>query len=134
MASVSNLNLTVVRDVANAEITIEYDIVWSNFDQLTNLPYVDSFRLIEDDTNEDGDNLPVGDDPISLNQLVFVLPISSNGQAVTHRVKTATLPFANLNKDDNGGNVDDEIRAVVTLTPRLPVPVSRESNLVTVTA
>ena len=134
MASVSNLNLTVVRDVANAEITIEYDIIWSNFDQLTNLTYIDSFRLIEDDTNEDGDNLPIGDDPISLTQIAFTFPISSNGQAVTHRTKSTTLPFANLNKDDNGGNLDDEIRAVVTLTPRLPVPVSRESNLVTVTA
>ena len=134
MASVSNLNLTVVRDVANAEITIEYDIIWSNFDQLTNLPYVDSFRLIEDDTNQDGDNLPLGDDPVSLTQLTFVLPISSNGQAVTHRTKTTTLPFANLNKDDSAGNTDDEIRAVVTLTPKLPVETSRESNLVTVTA
>ncbi len=134
MAAVSNLNLTVVRDVANAEITVEYDIVWSNFDQLTNLPYVDSFRLIEDDTNQDGDDLPAGDDPISLTGPIFVVPISSNGHAVTHRTKTATLPFANLNKDDNGGNVDDEIRAIVTLTPRLPIPVSRESNLVTVTA
>jgi len=133
MASVSNLNLSVVRDVANAEVTIEYDIVWSSFDQLTNLQYVDTFRLIEDDTNEDGDNLPVGDDPISLG-LVAVVPVSSNGQASTHRTRTATVPFANLNKDDNGGNTDDEIRAIVTLTPRLPVATSRESNLVTVNA
>ena len=134
MASVSNIVLSVVRNVANAEITVEYDINWSNFDQLTNLPYIDSFRLIEDDTDQDGDNLPVGDDPISLTRFVFVIPISSNGQAVTHRTKTTTLPFSNLNKDDNGGNIDDEIRAVVTLTPQLPATVSRESNLVTVTA
>ena len=134
MASVSNIVLTVVRDVANAEVTIDYDINWSNFDQLTNLPYVDGFRLIEDDTDQDGDNLPIGDDPISLTRFVFVIPISSNGQAITHRTKTTTLPFANLNKDSNGGNDDDEIRAVVTLTPQLPVAISRESNVVTVAA
>ena len=134
MASVNNIVLRVVRDVANAEVTIEYDINWSNFDQLTNLTYIDSFRLIEDDTNEDGDNLPIGDDPITLTQIAFTFPISSNGQAVTHRTKTTTLPFANLNKDDNGGNLDDEIRAVVTVTPQLPVASSRESNVVTVTA
>ncbi len=133
MATVSNLNLSIVRDVANAEITVEYDVVWSSFDQLTNLSYVDSFRVIEDDTLQDGDNLPIGDDPVSIG-LTFALPISSNGQAVTHRTRTATLPFDNLNKDDSAGNTDDEIRAVVTLTPRLPVTTSRESNLVTVVA
>ena len=134
MASVSNLNLSVVRDVANAEITIEYDIVWSNFDQLTNLPYVDTFRLIEDDTSQDGDNLPLGDDPVSLGVLVAIGPVSSNGQATTHRTKNVTIAFANLNKDDNGGNLDDEIRAIVTLTPQLPVEISRESNKVEVNA
>jgi hypothetical protein len=134
MASVSNIVLSVVRDVANAEVTIDYDINWSNFDQLTNLPYLDTFRLIEDDTDQDGDNLPLGDDPISLTRFVFLIPISSNGAAVTHRTKTTTLPFANLNKDSNGGNDDDEIRAVITLTPQLPVAVSRESNVVVVAA
>ncbi len=133
MASISNLVLTIVRDVANAEIRIEYDIVWSNFDQLTNLPYRDTFRIIEDDTNQDGDNLPVGDDPVSVG-LVFTLPVSSNGAASTHRVKTATVPFSNLNKDDQAGNTDDEIRAVVTLNPQIPVAISRESNVVTVAA
>jgi hypothetical protein len=31
-------------------------------------------------------------------------------------------------------NLDDEIRAFVTLVPQLPISVSRESNLVTVNA
>jgi len=134
MATISNIVLSIVRDVANAEVTIDYDINWSSFDRASNLSYLDSFRLIEADTNQDGDNLPVGDDPVSLTGLVFLLPISANGATVTHRTKTTTLPFANLNKDSNGGNDDDEIRAVVTLTPQLPVATSRESNVVTVAA
>jgi hypothetical protein len=133
MATVNNLVLSIVRDVANADITVEYDIAWSTFDQLTNLSYLDSFRLIEDDTNQDGDDVPAGDDPISIG-LVPLLPISSNGQSSTHRTKKVTVAFANLNKDNVGTNVDDEIRAVVTLTPQLPVATSRESNVVTVTA
>ena len=133
MASVSNLVLTIVRDVANAEINAEYDIIWSGFDQQTNLQYLDSFRVIEDDTNQDGDDLPVGDDPISIGLLPFLM-VSSNGNATTHRTKTVTVAFSNLNKDNTAGNTDDEIRAVVTLTPQLPVTTSRESNVVTVAA
>ena len=134
MASISNISLSIVRSVANAQVTIDYDINWSAFDRASDLFYVDTFKLIEDDTNEDGDNLPLGDDPISLGVLVPVGPVSSNGQAVTHRTKNTTIAFANLNKDDNGGNLDDEIRAIVTLTPQLPVEVSRESNKVEVNA
>ena len=134
MASISNLTLSIVRSVANAQVTIEYDINWSVFDRASNLSYIDTFRLIEDDTNEDGDNAPVGDDPISLGVLVPIGPVSSNGQAVTHRIKNTTIAFANLNKDDNGGNLDDEIRAIVTLIPQLPVEISRESNKVEVNA
>ena len=58
MATISNIVLSIVRDVANAEVTIDYDINWSSFDRASNLSYLDSFRLIEDDTNQDGDNLP----------------------------------------------------------------------------
>jgi len=134
MASISNIALSIVRSVANAEVTVDYDINWSAFDQASNLSYIDRFRLIEDDTNEDGDNAPVGDDSVSFGVLVAIGPVSSNGQAVTHRTKNVTIPFGNLNKDDNGGNLDDEIRAIVTLTPQLPVEVSRESNKVEVNA
>jgi hypothetical protein len=53
---------------------------------------------------------------------------------VTHRVKTKTIAFSSLNEDNSAVDPDDEIRAVVTLTPLLPVATSRESNLVSVTA
>jgi hypothetical protein len=87
MATISNATLTILKDVANAEITYEYDINWDNFDQSTNLQYDEFWKLTGDDTGQDGDNLPVGDDPIGLG-LMPLIRVSSNGQAVTHRVKT----------------------------------------------
>ena len=130
MATISNLSLVIDRDVANAIFTIGYDINWSAFDQASDLEYDEAFRLIDDDTGQDGDNLPPGDDPINIGLLPLVR-ISSNGQAVTSRTKSRTIAFAELDKDLNL-DPDSEIRAVVTLTPRLPVATSRESDVVTV--
>ena len=137
MATISNLTLSIVRDVANADITAEWDINWSAFDQASNLPYRESFALIGDDTGEDGDNAPAGDDSISLG-LQPVLFFSSEGQATTHRTKTLpTMAFSALNEDSGLFplvNNDDEIRAVVTYTPQLPVTVRVESGKVEVTS
>jgi hypothetical protein len=133
MPTISNLTLTVLRDVANANVTAEYDIEWNAFDQATDLEYDEAWKLIGDDTNQDGDNLPIGDDPISLG-LMPIVRVSSNGNAVTHRTKTRTIAFSNLNEDISTVDPDDEIRAVVTLTPKLPVATSRESNFVSVVA
>jgi hypothetical protein len=133
MATASNVNLTILRDVANANATVTYTVNWSAFDQASNLQYSESIRFIGDDTGQDGDTGPVGDDPISIG-LSFIVLLSANGQASTSRTRSFTFPFANLNEDNVAGNTDDEIRAVVTLTPRLPVAVNVESNLVTVAA
>ena len=133
MATISNATLSILKDVANAEITFEFDINWDNLDQSTNLQYDGSWKLIGDDTGQDGDGAPVGDDPIGLG-LMPLIRVSSNGQAVTHRVKTKTIAFSVLNEDTSAVDPDDEIRAVVTLTPLLPVATSRESNLVSVVA
>ncbi|HOZ58361.1 MAG TPA: hypothetical protein PKY70_09260 [Nakamurella multipartita] len=133
MATASNVNLTLLRNVANANATVTYTVNWSAFDQASNLQYVESVRFIGDDTGQDGDTGPVGDDPISIG-LNFSTLLSANGQATTSRTRSFTFPWANLNEDDVPilGNTDDEIRAVVTLTPQLPVTVTTESNLVTV--
>src|SRR4051812_24701766 len=99
MATLSSVNLGIVRNVANADITVSYTISWSAFDQLTNLSYTASFRLIGDDTFQDGDNLPVGDDPIAI-PLQFPRILSSNGQAsTTVNVPTFTIAFAGLDED-----------------------------------
>jgi hypothetical protein len=119
---ITNLVLAVQRDIANAEITVDYDVNWSNFDQLTNLSYSEKWELVGDDNG--------------VTATIFVGPslvngISSNGNATTHRTQTATIPFSDLDEDPNGL---DEIAAVVTLTPKLPVPRVAKSALVTVDA
>ena len=58
----------------------------------TDLDFDESWKLIVDDTNQDGDNLPVVDDPISLG-LKKIVRVSSNGNAATHRTKTSTIAF-----------------------------------------
>ena len=75
-------------------------------------------------------NLPLGDDPISMG-IMFITQVSSNGQAVTSHTRNHTLAWSNLDKDAG----DEEIRAVVTLRPQLPVETTREStNFVLLTA
>ena len=134
MASITNLTLSIVKDVANADITVKYDINWSDFDKLTGLQYMESWKLIGDDTGQDGDDGVAGDDPISLG-LMPVFFLSANGQDVTERTLTKTLAFNKLNEDTfSGSDGDDEIRAVVTLTPSLPATVSRESGVFVVNA
>jgi len=135
MATLSNVTLGIVRNVANADITVGYTINWSTFDQLSNLTYTSSFRLIGDDTNEDGDDAALGDDPISIG-LQMLRVHSSNGRpSTTVNVGPFTIPWANLDEDGalpTASARDDEIRAVVTLTPLLPTATSRESAKVTV--
>jgi hypothetical protein len=133
MATVSNVALSIVRDIANADVSLEYDINWSSFDQLTNVEYDETWKLIGDDTGQDGDDGVAGDDPISLG-IMFATTVSSNSQTTTHRTKSKTIAWSSLNEDTTlpSSANDDEIRAVVTLTPKLPLAASRESNLVTV--
>lgn len=128
MASISNLTLSIVKDVANADITVEYDINFSNFDVLTDLSYFDACRLIGDDTNQDGDETTTpGDDQIAGGSMTTFLVLPA-GQTSLHRKRTLTIAFSNLNEDTfAGADGDDEIRALVTLTPQLPTTTSRES-------
>ena len=139
MATVTNLTLAiqVVNNGPNleAQIEVEYDIVFSSFDQNSNQPYSELCRLIGDDTGiapaEDG-----ADDLIPGGQLfpVIILPpfnqVASNGQASVHRTRTRTLPLSALNEDQGAVANPDELRAQVTLTPVPPVSVVRESSQV----
>jgi hypothetical protein len=141
MATVSNLTLAiqVVNNGPNleAKVEVEYDIVFSSFDQNSNQPYTELCRLIGDDSGivpaEDG-----VDDVIVGGQLFpppIIIPpfnqVASNGVATLHRKRTKTLPLSALNEDQVAVPNPDEIRAQVSLTPVQPVSVSRQSNLVT---
>ena len=121
LPKVDDVELTLQQDVANAVFTIEFDINWSEFDQLTNLAYTEVVKLVGSDPNRQQD-LFTG--PILANG------ISSNGEKTTHRVHgDFTIPWTDLDEDPGAG---DEIVAVVTLTPRLPVPVTAQSDVLDV--
>ncbi len=118
---IDNVELTLDKDVANANFKVEFDINWSAFDQATNLPYTEVVKLVGSDPNRQQD-LFTG--PILANG------ISSDGAATTHREHPGngnvfTIAWDALDEDPGA---TDEIMAVVTLTPRLPVPVSGQSE------
>ena len=50
MARISNVELSVVEDVANANIEIDYDIDWDSYDQASNQLYQENWKLVGDDT------------------------------------------------------------------------------------
>ena len=119
---IDDVELTIRRDIANAEITAAYTVNWSTFDQLTNVSYTERWEL-------------VGVDPGG-NTTLYIGPslvggISSNGNTSTERAHQATIPWSDLDEDPNGL---DEIAVVVTLTPLLPVARTAQSAQVTVTA
>jgi len=125
MAAIGTVTLNIVRDIANANITVTYTLVGSAFDVTSGQPYREVCRLIGDDTDitppEDNIDDPIPNGVISNNAIVFPNTTPIN------RVRTKTLPVANLNEDVG----TDEIRAVVQLTPALPSTTMRESNQVT---
>jgi hypothetical protein len=119
---ISNLTLTLTKDIANAEVDLSYRINWSAFDQLTNLAWSEAWSLV----GLDG----------ALKTTLYTGPIlasgvNSNGNSFTDRTKVATIPWADLDEDLNA---TDEIAAVVTLTPRLPTPKTATSATVVVSS
>ncbi len=119
---ISDLKLEIDKDTANANVKVDFKINWSEFDKLTNLPYDEKWELVGDDNG--------------VSTTIFVGPslvsgVSSNGNATTQRTKTATIAWADLNEDPS--NLD-EIAALVTMTPKLPVAKSTKSALVVVDA
>ena len=119
---ISNLVLTVDKDVANANIAVDFEIRWSKFDQLTNLSYAEEWKI-------------VGIDGVT-NTTLFVGPslvngVSSNGELTTHRTKLATIPLTDLDED---ATTDDDLAAVVTLRPLLPTTKTAQSATVLVSA
>jgi hypothetical protein len=150
MASVSgfSLDIQVVNNGPNLEanITVDYDIDFSSYDQHSNQSYSEVCRLVGKDTvitpPEDGvdDAIPGGQllpVPVVIDRPPLppiVIPglsiVQSDGRTSLHRHLTKTLPLSALNEDQPSALNPDEIRAQVVLTPNLPVAVTRESNQV----
>jgi hypothetical protein len=127
MATIGPVNLKIVRDVANAHITVTYSLTGSAFDIASGQPYTELCRLIGDDTgiNPPEDNT---DDFIPNGVLLNVSTVVFPNNSPINRNLPKTISLANLDEDVNG---TDEIRAVVTLTPVAASVAKRESNQVT---
>jgi hypothetical protein len=149
MATITGLDLEVevVNDGADlvANVTATYRINWSTSDQASEQAYREVCKLVGDDSGlnpaEDGVDDAIVNGQL-FPQLLFppfpalpgqpLIPIpsgtvSSNGQPFLDRVHTKTINLNNLDEDQDPVPNPDEIRAVVTLTPVLPVAVTRES-------
>lgn len=128
MASISAVSLSVVTNVANADITVTYSLTGSAFDIASGQPYTEVCRLMGDDTGI----VPAEDNvddviPDGLMTPIFSFPVVFTNALPINRTRTKTIAKSDLNEDVG----TDEIRALVTLTPLPPVAVSRESNQVT---
>ncbi len=131
MATIGAVTLSIVVDVANVNVTVSYTLTGSAFDIASGQPYTEVCKLTGDDTDivpaEDNidDVIPSG----TLTSTIIFLPtlvVFPNALPI-NRVRTKTIPKANLDEDVG----TDEIRALVTLTPRPVFASSRESNQVT---
>jgi hypothetical protein len=128
MARISNVELSVVEDVANADIEIDYDIDWDSYDRASNQLYQENWKLVGDDTGPVGED---GEDETLTGQgAADIVRFAADGQSSTHRHLAFTIPVEALNDDTTG---EDEVRAVVTLTPVGPFGDSEESRLVRLT-
>ena len=130
MASISAVSLSIVTNVANADITVSYSLTGSAFDIASGQPYTEVCRLMGDDTGI----VPAEDNvddviPNGLLTSIFapLFPVVFTNALPINRTRNKTIAKADLDEDVGL----DELRALVTLTPQAPVAVSRESNQVT---
>lgn len=118
----------------NSIIKVTYTVTFDDTDLSIHQPYDVRANLIGDDTNASGD-LPGGvDDHLWVNALGVIHP-TSTPQTLT---KTFEVPNSVLNEDNPSEPAPvnpnpDEIRALITVTPKLAKAfTSHESNLQTV--
>ena len=130
MASIGAVSLSIVTNVANADITVTYALTGSAFDIASGQPYTEVCRLMGDDTGI----VPAEDNaddviPNGLLTSIFapLFPVVFTNALPINRTRTKTIAKSDLDEDVGL----DEIRAMVTMTPQAPVAVSRESNQVT---
>ena len=91
MATITTPVLTIVRDVANVDVSVTYTILWTEFDRNSDLQYLETWKLIEDDTGQDGDEVPANGDDAIPQQFGFAALLSANGQTSTTRTLTIQL-------------------------------------------
>lgn len=132
MATVNITNFDVVRDVGNAELTLDYDIVFDDFDVATNVGYRESWKYVEADAGFDGD-IDTDDDQIGFGEGLRN-PVHANGRTSLTRHRHRTVVWSDLNLDNDTWMGDEEIRGEVKLEPLLPTTVEAESDVVLIDA
>lgn len=123
---ITDVQLTIERDpnpaVTQFDIQLGYTIVWDPFSQATNLAFSERWELVGVDGTT---TTTLWTGPLS------IAGLRSNGNASTDRTQHATVSATVLDEDPSA---QDEIAAVITLTPLLPYPTSGQSNTVSVSA
>lgn len=119
---IEGVELTIRKDVANAEVTGQYRINWSEFAVQTDLAHREQWELVGVDPNGTT-TLFVGRSPVN--------GIRPDGEQSTQRTLQATIPWGDLEEDVNGV---DEIALRVTLEPLLPTAYSALSPEVVVSS
>jgi hypothetical protein len=142
MASIGPITLDPIQVVvANATVTVRFDVLFSKFDIESGQPYRMTCKVVGEDTLEGN-----ADDPIPNGTLTPVLQIpglppfdlgqviQADGQASKSFSFTKTLAKADLDEDVPPAPNPDEIQAEVTLVPILAATVTRQSNVQTLVA
>lgn len=128
MASVSSVNLSIGIEGASARVRVRYTVYFDDFDRRSNLSYFEKCEIYEDDTNVGDSPFAGGDDTVPRGTIASRV-IRSNGN--TSIVRDYTKLFSRDELDHDGWpDGQDDIRARVKLTARLPTSRTRESNLV----
>jgi hypothetical protein len=122
MARVNNVNLNINIDVGNADIRVTYSLIGNSFDIASGQPYREVVKLIGvDNLPEDGTN-----EDIIGGQIIDTTVVFANASPIP-RNWSRTILKSILNEDNPG---QDEIRAIVTLTPIPASPANSSSNIV----
>jgi hypothetical protein len=64
MATVNITKFTITHTADNADFVLEYDVIYDDFDRLTDIGYTESWYLIGDDTGQDQDDGAPGDNQL----------------------------------------------------------------------
>lgn len=105
MASATNLTFQMTPGIGNDRIEITYNIVWSAFDVASKLPYVEQV-VVCGGRGRDAEQVVISS--------TTVTP-SGNPGVLVRRSHSKTIALR------NSRSKPDDFRAVVSLTPRLPV-------------
>jgi len=123
MASISNVILTATINVGNANINVTYQLTGSTFDVTSGQPYKEVVKLI----SLDPPNGPENNRDIPNGLITDTIVVFSNTTPI-NRTRSKTMEKADL--DEDTPKLEDEIRAIVTLTPVIAEKVEVGSNRV----